>query len=128
MAHFAEMNENNEVIRIIVVANDILLNEQGVEQESLGIAFCENTFGGTWKQTSYNGNMRKNFAAIGGTFDSSRNAFIFQKPFKSWVLNETTCQWTSPVPMPVDEYFYSWDEETTSWKQFDTSINEKYNL
>lgn len=122
MAHFAELNENNEVIKVVVVANDVLLDEQGVEQESLGIAFCEDLFGGTWKQTSYNRRIRKNFAGIGDTFDSTRNAFIPPKPRPSWVLNEETCQWETPIPMPIDEYFYAWNEETRSWDQFDTPI------
>lgn len=122
MAHFAELNENNEVIRVVVVANDVVLDEQGVEQESLGIAFCEDLFGGTWKQTSYNRRIRKNFAGVGDTFDFTRNAFIPPKPRPSWALNEETCQWEAPIPMPIDEYFYAWNEETRSWDQFDTPM------
>lgn len=122
MAHFAEINENNEVIRVIVVANNELLDENGNEQEALGVAFCNQLFGGTWKQTSYNNNIRKNFAGVGFTFDSSRDAFIPLRPFASWVLNEATCQWEPPIPMPNDEYFYAWNEETTSWDQFDNPI------
>jgi len=126
MAHFAELNENNEVLRVIVVANDVLLDEQGVEQESLGVAFCENLFGGTWKQTSYNGNFGKNFAGVGFTYDSGRNAFIPPKRFASWVLNETTCTWEAPVAMPVSSgetrVMYTWNEETTSWDQVDSRV------
>jgi len=122
MAHFAEINESNKVVRIAVVANAELLDGNGEEQESLGVIFCSNLFGGTWKQTSYNASIRKNFAGVGFTFDSSRDAFIPPKPFSSWVLNETACQWEPPTPMPIDEYFYAWNEETTSWDQFDDPI------
>lgn len=119
MAHFTEIDESNEVVRVVVVANTELLDSNGDEQESLGITFCSNLFGGTWVQTSYNNSFRKHFAGIGFSFDSSRNAFIPPKPFASWVLNETTCQWEAPVVMPIDEYCYAWNEETTSWDQFD---------
>ena len=117
MAHFAELNENNEVLRVIVVANPVILDENGDEQESLGAAFCNELLGGTWKQTSYNNNMRKNFAGIGFTYDSDRDAFIPPQPYASWTLAEATCQWEPPVPLPVDENFYTWNEETTSWDQ-----------
>jgi len=75
MAHFAELNENNVVLRVIVVHNNELLDANGVEQESLGQAFCTNMLGGTWKQTSYNGNMRKNYAGIGSTYDPVLDEF-----------------------------------------------------
>lgn len=93
MAHFAKVNENNIVEQVIVVNNTELLDADGVEQESLGTAFCQNLFGGTWKQTSYNGNMRKNFAGIGYTYDSGRDAFISPQPEGNYVLDETTCLW-----------------------------------
>jgi hypothetical protein len=99
------------------VANPVILDENGDEQESLGIAFCNELLGGTWKQTSYNGNMRKNFAGVGFTYDPDRDAFIPPKPYASWTLVEATCQWEAPVPLPVDENFYVWNEETTSWDQ-----------
>lgn len=117
MAHFAEINSDNEVIRVIVVANDELLDENGDEQESLGATFCNTLFGGTWKQTSYNGNIRKNYAGIGFTYDSGRDAFIPPKPYASWTLNETTCQWEAPTAMPADGNMYEWNESTTSWDQ-----------
>ena len=116
MAHFAELDENNVVLRVIVVDNKNTSDEYGVENESIGIEFCHNLLGGTWKQTSYNNKIRKNYAGIGYTYDSSRDAFISPKPFNSWVLNETTCQWESPTPMPtVEDKTYYWDEATTSW-------------
>ena len=115
MAHFAQLDANNVVTQVIVVANKDTSDATGVEKESIGVAFCERLFGGTWKQTSYNGNIRKNYAGVGYTYDSGRDAFIPPKPFASWVLNETTCQWEAPVPMPTDDKRYTWDEATTSW-------------
>tara|TARA_R110002167_G_scaffold150164_2_gene343761 strand:- start:116 stop:481 length:366 start_codon:yes stop_codon:yes gene_type:complete len=120
MAHFAEIGLNNTIVRVIVVHNNELLDGDGVEQESIGAEFCKNLFGGTWVQTSYNGNIRKNFAGEGFTYDSGRDAFIPPKPFPSWVLDEDTCLWSAPVTMPVDENSYTWDEDSLSW-QVDTA-------
>jgi hypothetical protein len=117
MAHFARI-ENNVVTQVTVVKNDILLDGNGDEQESLGVSFLQNLFGSdtTWKQTSYNNNFRKNFAGIGYSYDSVKDAFIAPQPYSSWVLNETTCRWDSPVPYPTDtDNSYEWDEATTSW-------------
>ena len=116
MAHFAQL-ENNIVKQVIVVSNVDTSDENGVEIEQIGIDFCSNLLGGTWKQTSYNGNIRKNYAGIGYTYDEGRDAFIAPKPFDSWVLDEDTCQWEAPVAMPTDNKKYSWDEATTSWKE-----------
>ena len=115
MAHFAEIGLNNQVLRVIVINNAELLDENGVEQEALGQAFCRNLLGGTWLQTSYNSNFRKNYAGVGYTYDSQRDAFIPPKPFPSWVLNEDTCRWVAPVPMPEDGQMYQWDEATNNW-------------
>jgi hypothetical protein len=115
MAHFAELDENNVVLRVVVIKNRDTADVYGVEKEHIGAAFCEKLFGGTWVQTSYNGNMRKRFAGIGMTFDADRDAFILPKPYNSWVLNEETCAWEAPVAMPEDENMYTWNEETTSW-------------
>jgi hypothetical protein len=114
MAHFAKL-ENNVVTQVIVVSNQDILNEQGQESEELGIAFCSNLLGGTWKQTSYNGNIRKNYAGVGYTYDEGRDAFIAPKPYASWVLDETKAQWKAPVAMPTDDKRYTWNEATTSW-------------
>lgn len=114
MAHFAKLDSNNVVTQVIVVHNNELL-DNGIESEAKGIAFCQSLFGGVWKQTSYNGNMRKNFAGIGYTYDSGRDAFIPQKPYNSWTLDESTCQWTAPVTYPNDGKNYSWDESVTNW-------------
>lgn len=117
MAHFAELDANNVVLRVIVVHNNELLDENGVEQEAKGAAFCRNLFGGTWVQTSYNATFRKNYAGPEFTYDPVRDAFIPPKPFASWLLNEDTCRWESPVPYPTDGKFYFWDESTLSWKE-----------
>ena len=116
MAHFAQLDENNMVLQVIVVHNNELMDENGVEQEQLGIQFCQNLFGGNWKQTSYNGNFRKNYAGIGYTYDGQRDAFIPQQPYPSWILVEETCQWTAPVAMPTDDQSYLWNEELQSWE------------
>ena len=116
MAHFAQL-ENNVVTKVIVVANQDILDENGQESEQKGIDFCSNLLGGTWKQTSYNGNIRKNYAGVGYTYDEGRNAFIAPKPFNSWVLDETTCQWKAPVEMPTDGKMYSWNEATLTWTE-----------
>jgi len=120
MAHFAKLDENNVVTQVIVVHNNDLI-DNGQESEAKGTAFCQSLFGGNWKQTSYNGNIRKNYAGIGYIYDSGRDAFIPPKPYNSWVLIEETCQWKAPVDMPADAGTgeppkrYSWDEATTSW-------------
>lgn len=116
MAHFCRL-ENNIVTQVIVVSNQDILDENGQEKEQKGIDFCSNLLGGTWKQTSYNGNIRKNYAGVGYTYDEGRDAFIAPKPFASWLLDETTAQWKAPVDMPTDDKRYSWDEATTSWKE-----------
>jgi hypothetical protein len=114
MAHFAELDENNVVKQVIVVHNNELLVD-GVESEAKGIEFCQSLFGGTWIQTSYNGNIRRNYAAIGMTYDEVRDAFISPKFFPSWVLNEETLEWEAPVPRPTSGS-WEWEEETQEWK------------
>lgn len=116
MAHFAELDANNVVLRVVVVGNADTSDANGVEKEHIGAAFCEKLFGGVWKQTSYNGNMRKRYAGIGYTFNAELDAFVPPKPFASWVLNNTTADWEAPVPMPVEEgKTFTWNEETVSW-------------
>ena len=115
MAHFAELDANSIVLRVVVVDNKDTADASGVEKESIGVAFCERLFGGTWKQTSYHGNIRKNYAGVGYTFDVARDAFIPPKPFASWVLNEQTCHWEAPVSYPTDGERYTWDEATGTW-------------
>lgn len=115
MAHYAELDENNVVKRVIVVANKDTADANGNEIESIGVAFCQRLLGGNWKQTSYNGKIRKNYAGIGYTYDAAIDAFVPPKPYPSWVLNNETAQWVAPVPMPTDGNTYSWDEATQSW-------------
>lgn len=120
MAHFAQL-ENNIVTNVIVVANQVILDENNNESEQKGIDFCSNLLGGTWLQTSYNGKIRKNFAGIGYTYDADLDAFIAPQPFASWTLNTTTAQWEAPIPYPTDNNFYIWNEETLTWD----AINEQ---
>jgi len=118
MAHFAQLNENNEVIYITMIDNSDMLNAQNVQSESVGINYCKSLFGEDtkWVQTSYNGTFRKNYASIGGTYNPLRDAFISTKPFNSWVLEEESCQWFPPTPDPSNENEqYTWNEETKSW-------------
>jgi len=122
MAHFAQIDANNVVTQVIVIANKDTADANGVENEYIGAAFCEKLFGGTWKQTSYHGNIRKNYAGIGYTYNADIDAFVPPKPYASWILNNETAQWEAPVPMPVDAgtgeppKMYTWDEDTKSWK------------
>jgi hypothetical protein len=116
MAHFAKLDENNVVLEVNVVNNNDLLQD-GIESEAKGIQFLIDWSGGytNWKQTSYNRNIRKNYAGIGYTYDAQRDAFTPPQPFTSWTLNESTCLWDAPTPMPTDVQRYQWDEATTSW-------------
>jgi hypothetical protein len=116
MAYFAKLDENNVVLEVLAVNNNELLQD-GVESEAKGIEFLVNWSGGytNWKQTSYNGKIRKRYAGIGYIYDAQRDAFIPPKSFPSWVLNEETCLWEAPVPMPDDGQRYYWDDAATSW-------------
>ena len=119
MAHWAEIDNDNIVTRVLVVADNVE-DGQAFLADELGL-------GGTWTKTSYNtiGGVhtnggtpfRKNFAGIGYTFDAAKDAFIPPKPFASWTLNNASCLWEAPTAMPTDEKLYTWDEETTSWKE-----------
>jgi len=118
MAHFAKINAENIVEQVVVVENTVLEDGDLVEQESLGIQFLQSLFGGEWVQTSYNKVFRKNFAGIGHVYDAERDAFIPPKPFDSWVLDESTCLWEAPVPMPDIELGVEtayWDEDNLQW-------------
>lgn len=116
MAHFAEIDDNNVVLRVIVVANKDTADADGNEMESIGVAFCQRLFGGNWLQTSYNGNIRKNYAGIGFTYRADIDAFVPPGPkYPSWTLNPDTGRWEAPVPYPDDGKMYAWDEATQSW-------------
>jgi len=111
MAHFAKLGTGDIVERVEVVSNDIATTEQA------GVDFLNNLYKtrDVWKQTSYNNNIRKNYAGIGHSYDPSRDAFIAPKPYNSWTLNEETCQWEAPVALPDTENRYNWNEETQQW-------------
>ena len=115
MAHFAQFDENNVVLQVIVVHNNDCLDENGNESEAIGVAFCQSLLGGNWKQTSYNGNFRKHYAGIGYTYDAALDAFVPPQPFPSWTLNTQTADWEPPIVYPADGKVYRWDEATTSW-------------
>jgi hypothetical protein len=114
MAHFAELDANNVVLRVIVIATKDNSDANGVEKESIGRAFCERLFGGNWVQTSYNGNMRKRYAGIGYSYDPALDAFIAPQPYPSWTLDDNA-DWQAPVPMPTDGKMYAWDEDAQAW-------------
>ena len=111
MAHFAKLGVGNIIEKVEVVSNDIATNEQA------GVDFLNTLYKteDVWKQTSYNGNIRKNFAGIGFTYDQARDAFIPPKPFNSWTLNDTTCLWEAPVAYPDDGQEYTWNETDQQW-------------
>ena len=113
MAHFAKLDNTNTVIGVQVVHNDIATSEQA------GIDFLNQLYGENcwWKQTSYNGTIRKNFAGIGYLYDKNRDAFIGPKEYVSWILNETTCRWEPPVAYPDDGKRYTWNESTKAWDE-----------
>jgi hypothetical protein len=114
LAHFAQLNEENLVTQVIVVANQDTTDSDGMENEAVGASFCANLLGGTWKQTSYNARIRKNYAGIGYKYDATLDAFIAPQPYASWTLDENA-QWKAPVDMPTDDKRYTWNEATTSW-------------
>ena len=111
MAHFAKLGVGNIVEQVIVVSNDIAISEQA------GVDFINKLYNtrDVWKQTSYNNNIRKNFAGIGYQYDQTRDAFIAPKPFNSWILNEDTCRYEAPVAKPTDNGNYKWNETNLTW-------------
>ena len=112
MAHFAILKAGNIVEQVVVVSNDIATTEQA------GIDFLKELYKNPHLpiiQTSYNNNIRKNFAGIGYYYDQARDAFISPKPFNSWILNEDTCCWEAPVSKPQDDNIYTWNESTLTW-------------
>jgi hypothetical protein len=115
MAHFARLDDNNTVVEVCVVNNDVITID-GIEYESAGISFMQSITGhAKWKQTSYNGNFRKNYAAPGYKYDPNKDAFIPPQPFPSWNLDENTFNWQPPVPYPSDGEEYKWDEDAVNW-------------
>jgi hypothetical protein len=115
MAHFAEINKKKIVTRVLVGDND---------SPGEGYDWLIDNLGGTWIQTSYNGNIRKNFAGIGYKYDAVRDAFIPPKPYGSWLLDDDTCQWAAPIPYPADGLIYSWSEELRDWEAIQSEVTE----
>jgi hypothetical protein len=118
MAHFAKINYDGTVTSVLAVDNDSIIGSSKQEEENNGIEFLTQLMNYPfWIQTSYNGSFRKNFAGIGYTYDSARDAFIPPQPYPSWTLDEDTCTYEAPTPYPIlmDEYNFEWDEDTTSW-------------
>jgi hypothetical protein len=137
MAHFALLNNDNIVIDIIAIDNKDILNSDGIENEKIGIDFCNSLIPGKWLQTSYSRKFRKNFATIGMIYDQKRDAFITQQPYPSWIFNEETYQWQSPVPNKYEEYLKeyrkiggitSWDETNQKWIYKGPKIYSKQEL
>lgn len=112
MAHFAKIDNSNKVELVVVVHNNELLDESGIESEQNGIDFCVNLFGGQWVQTSYNHNMRKQYAGIGYTYDAVNDVFVSPPPYPSWLL-DGNFDWVPPIPRPQENYM--WDELSLSW-------------
>ena len=117
MAYFAKLGTGNIIEQVISINNSVITDSNGVEQEQLGVDFINKLYNtrDVWKQTSYNNNIRKNYAGIGYQYDQTRDAFIAPKPYNSWILNESTCRWESPIPYPQDNNRYNWNEQTKSW-------------
>lgn len=115
MAHFAKLGTGNKVLQVVVVSNDVATSEQA------GVDFLNNLYGtnDVWKQTSYRGNIRKNYAGINYTYDQARDAFIPPQPYPSWNLNEETCRYECPVEMPDDGQSYVWNELHRKWEVFE---------
>ena len=115
MAHFARLNETNEVIRVHVLNNEVITDGDGVEQEQLGIDFLTELHGaGNYVQTSYNDNFRKQYAGKGGSYDAAKDKFIGPQPYPSWFLDGYD-DWKPPTARPEDDKIYSWDEEVGDW-------------
>ena len=122
MAHFAELDENNNVLRVIVVGDQDTADDQGNEVEAIGIEFCQNLLGGNWIQTSYNDNIRKQYAGIGFSYDSDADVFIGLQPFPSWSLDDNY-DWQAPTPRP-DGFNWDWDEDSQTWVEVEIEIIE----
>jgi len=118
MAYFAKLGTGNIIEQVISINNSVITDANGVEQEQLGVNFINKLYNtrDVWKQTSYNNNFRKNFAGVGYQYDQQRDAFIAPKPYNSWILNEQTCNWESPVAYPTDGKRYSWNESLVNWE------------
>jgi len=117
MAHYAWLDENNIVVNVTVGVDENVIQQDIGGSTEAWEAFYSQATGYDIKRTSYNGNIRKNYAGIGYTYDAARDAFIAPKPFNSWVLDEATCQWQAPTAYPTDGKIYYWSEDDLSWRE-----------
>jgi hypothetical protein len=124
MAHFAELDGNNIVLRVVVVNNSDITDPNGNESESIGQEFCHNLYGGRWIQTSYNSKFRIHFAGIGDTYNLEEDFFIPKKQYPSWIFNKEIKNWVPPIPYPEDELMYEWNEQTVSWKALTFEVTD----
>jgi len=123
MAHYAEINKENIVVRVLAIADKDTIDNTNKENEEIGKKFCRDNFGGEkWIKTSYNNIIRKKFAAIGDSYDESLDAFIPPKPHRDLVLNKETCKWEHILPIPDDVSHYSWNSNTLKWDLQETSV------
>lgn len=123
MANFAELDDNNKVLRVVVLSNEDVKNSSGQESEAVGIAFCKSLFGEhtNWVQTSFNGTIRGKLAGVGDIYDVTLDRFINDKPeeITSWILNEKF-EWVPPITYPTDGKVYDWNEDSLSWVERET--------
>lgn len=118
MAHWAELDENNLVLRVTVGDNDDPNGDEGYQ-------WLLDNLGGTWVKTSYNGNIRKRYAGVGYFYDKDRDVFIAPQPYPSWVLDDETTEWQAPVEKPSNEKFYYWDEANLQWIEMTNTTNDQ---
>lgn len=127
MAHFAEIDSDNKVLRVVVIGNNDCLDDENSESEAKGIEYCKSLFGQStnWVQTSYNEKIRGYYASIGMTYDRTTDAFTRDKPYPSWVLNSSTKRWEAPTAKPDDGKLYVWIEDETAWVEDDNPNDGK---
>jgi hypothetical protein len=127
MAYFAKLGTGNIVENVISINNTVITDVNGIEQEQLGVDFINKLYNtrDVWKQTSYNNNIRKNYAGVGYTYDQARDAFIPPRTYNSWILNENTCRWEAPIPSPTSYINeenklvqFRWNENILNWEEF----------
>lgn len=124
MAHFAELDNNNIVLQVIVVENENTQDKNGNEVEAIGAEFCHNLLGGRWIQTSYNSKIRNTFAAIGYEYLPDKDIFRSPKPFNSWIWSDEKLKWEAPIPYPDDTLMYQWDENIRDWEAITFEVTD----
>jgi hypothetical protein len=121
MAHFAKLEENNVVTEVVVIDNINNMTPQGIETESVGVAYLQKLFGENtrWIQTSYNATFRRKFAGVGDTYDEENDRFVWVKPYPSWSFDEEAYMWRPPVRFPQDGKDYLWNENLLQWIEYE---------